>query len=90
MDFSGVLKGLSVALVVAAIVGAGALMALPWFGRWCVDKVSGFFADRDLDDEEDFHADEEAGDVEEVVCGETGHDYDGDECIFCGATREED
>ncbi|MBH1475937.1 MULTISPECIES: hypothetical protein [Bacteria] len=89
MDFSGVFLGLSVAQVVTAIVGAGTLMALPWFGRWCVDKIAGFFEDRE-DQDADEHADDEAGEVDEVVCADTGHDYDGGECVFCGALEREE
>lgn len=88
MDFSGVLMGLSVAQVVIAIVAAGAIAALPWFGAWCVDKVAGFFTDRETEDTEDAHADDEAGEVDEDVCGEVGHDFDGGACIFCGVEKE--
>ena len=76
MDFSGVLLGLSVSQALAAILGAGTVLALPLLGRWCVEKVAGFFEDREeLDADE--HADDEAGEVDEVVCGDAGHDYDG-------------
>ena len=70
MDFSGVFQGLSVAQAVAAIIGAGTLMALPWLGRWCVEKIAGFFEDREDQDVDD-HADEQAGEVEESVCGDS-------------------
>lgn len=52
MDFSQVLAGLSILGAVTAIVGAGALMALPDFGRWLTNKVSSFFSDA-TDDEDD-------------------------------------
>ncbi len=47
------------------------------------------FEDRE-DQDADEHADDEAGEVEEVVCADTGHDYDGGECIFCGQPEKED
>ncbi|EKT2104045.1 TPA: hypothetical protein UON56_000075 [Stenotrophomonas maltophilia] len=89
MDFSGVFLGLSVAQAVAAIVGAGTVLALPLFGRWCVEKIAGFFEDREDLDADD-HADDEAGEADEVVCGDTGHDYDGGECVYCGAPEKGD
>ncbi len=89
MDFSGVFLGLSVAQALAAIVGAGTLLALPLFGRWCVEKIAGFFEDREeLDADE--HADDEAGEVDVAVCDEVGHEFDGGECVFCGQSERED
>lgn len=92
MDLSGVLKGLSVALPVLAIIGAGALMALPGFGRWVVDRVASFFTDQDHDDVNDDIADDEAGENDdEAGCVFNGHTYDNDgECCYCGAVESEE
>lgn len=92
MDFSGVFKGLSVALAVLAIIGAGALMALPGFGRWVVDRVASFFTDQDQDDVHDEVADDEAGENDdESACDFSGHTYDNDgECCYCGAVESEE
>lgn len=91
MDFSQVFLGLSVAMVVTAIVGAGTLLALPEFARWATDKVAGFFTDRDDDDDD---ADDEfAGyyfDMPEEECEALGHVWDGDHCGFCVASRKEE
>lgn len=65
MDYSGVFAGLSVLGAVAAIIGAGVLMAVPELGRWLTNKVTSFFTDPNGDDE-----DQE--EVEEVPCAECG------------------
>lgn len=86
MDFSGVLAGLSIVLAVAAIVAAGALMAMPDFARWCTDKIASFFSDSEQGDVDDETADEESGEVCEDVCADKGHEYFGEpECAYCGA-----
>lgn len=92
MDFSDTLKGLSVALVVTAIVGAGSLMALPGFGRWVVDRVASFFTDQEHDDVNDEIADDEAGENDDdAACEFSGHTYDNDgECCYCGAVESEE
>lgn len=92
MDFSNVLKGLSIALAVAAIVGAGTLMALPGFGRWAVDRIAGFFSDHDNDDVHDDIADDEAGEGDDTAgCEFNGHTYDDDgQCCYCGAVEQEE
>lgn len=43
MDFSEILDGLSTTTAVAAIVAAGAIMALPGFAKWATKKVAKFF-----------------------------------------------
>lgn len=43
MEFDAILTGLSVAGVVTAIIGAGALKASPGFARWATNKVATFF-----------------------------------------------
>lgn len=92
MDFSDVFKGLSVALAIVTIVGAGSLMALPGFGRWAVDRVASFFTDHDQDDVDDEIADDEAGESDdETACVFSGHTYDNDgECCYCGAVESEE
>lgn len=43
IDVSGVLSGLDATSVVAGIVAAGAIFALPGFAKWAVKKVATFF-----------------------------------------------
>lgn len=43
MDFGDILTGLSATTAVAAIVAAGAIMAVPGFAKWATKKVARFF-----------------------------------------------
>lgn len=53
MDYSEVFAGLSISPAVAGILGAGAILALPPFARWLVEKVSSFFQDTEDGDEDE-------------------------------------
>jgi hypothetical protein len=91
MDFSNVLLGLSIVAAVTAIIGAGALAAMPGFGRWAVDRVARFFDNAD-EDEADQIADEEFGESDdEAPCEFAGHEFGGEDvCIYCGIELDEE
>lgn len=80
-DYSQIFVGLSVLAAVAAIVGAGVLMAAPGFARWLTDKVSSFFSDAAEADAEDAESDAEDDDADEDVdwkyqpCAECGEEF---------------
>jgi hypothetical protein len=80
-DYSQVFVGLSVLAAVAAILGAGVLMAAPGFARWLTDKVSSFFSDSAEADAEDSENDDEDEDVQDEsewryrACWECGDEY---------------
>lgn len=89
MDFSGVLAGLSIVAIVAAIVGAGALLAMPDFARWCTNKVAGFFSDQEDDDQDDDVLDLAEVDpdtADDDHCRYLGYcvPYDNGVCGYCG------
>lgn len=90
MDYSGVFAGLSILAAMAAIVGAGALMALPGFGRWLTEKVANFFTDAEQDDVED--DDGEPSEEQPMTCEGCGVALDSDDqyCYLCADEFQED
>lgn len=76
MDFSVIFAGLSIVGAVAAIIGAGVILASPDFTRWLTNKVATFF-DGDTSDDTVRSADEVDSD----------HEY---ECFSCGYTMDSD
>ncbi|WP_295970729.1 hypothetical protein [uncultured Xanthomonas sp.] len=80
-DYSQVFVGLSVLAAVAALLGAGVLMAAPDFARWLTDKVATFFSDSFEADAEDVENDLEDYDADTDVdwkcqpCQECGEEY---------------
>ncbi|MGV8950490.1 MAG: hypothetical protein ACOH2M_05305 [Cypionkella sp.] len=90
-DLADILAGLNVSSGVAAIIGAGALVAAMLFASWLVDTVASFFDDAD---EEEFEAGVANYDWNCDFCGELREswDYCGDVGgeMMCGACSRDD
>lgn len=81
MDFTGIFSGLGIAGAIAAIIGAGVILASPEFTRWLTNKVATFF-DGGQPDDDTVRSAEEVDDEHDYACFDCGYTMDSDSAVY--------